>query len=77
MEGTPRAAINFEQQYVTCASRFYQNTGILGLICVNWEEKASIDIYGKCRLTSITAKLWITSLNSHFTPKESGTKCGG
>jgi hypothetical protein len=57
MEGTPRAAINFEQQYVTCALRFYQKTGILGLICVNWEEKASIDIYGKCRLTSITAKL--------------------
>ena len=35
MEGTPRAAINFEQQYVTCALRFYQKTGILGLICVN------------------------------------------
>jgi hypothetical protein len=34
MEGTPRAAINFQQQYVTCALRFYQKTGILGLICV-------------------------------------------
>jgi hypothetical protein len=25
----------------------------------------------------VTVKVWITSLNSHFTPKESGTKCGG
>jgi hypothetical protein len=52
MEGTPRAAINFQQQYVTCALRFYQKTGILGLICVNWEEKASIDIYSSTKYGS-------------------------
>ena len=31
----------------------------------------------KCKPTSITAKLCITSLNSHFTLKKPGTKCGG
>ena len=40
MEGTPRAAINFEQQYVTCSLRFYQKTGILGLICVHLGRKS-------------------------------------
>jgi hypothetical protein len=29
---------------------------------------------GKCKLTSITAKLWITSLNSHFAEIYSGTE---
>ncbi len=29
----------------------------------------------KCRLTTITAKLWITSLNSHFGGIYTGTRC--
>jgi len=37
-------------------------------------EKAGIS---QQMVSSITAKVGITSLNSHFTPKESGTKCGG
>ena len=37
----------------------------------------SADNDQKCELPSITAKVKITSLDSHFPPKKPGTECGG
>ena len=34
-------------------------------------------IMEKCELNPIRARVYIASLNSHFTPKESDTNCGG
>jgi hypothetical protein len=53
-----------------------ERNAILGLSFMDWEEEVSVDNDEKCELSSITAKVLITSLNSHFPTSGLSTKCG-